>query len=484
MQTRQILTAGLSLAVLGDVLFRAAPGINFLLWLVLLLSWTARTSRISPFHSGLAVPILFFAGCIAWRDSSFLTLANTTAVLGLLTLPFTQHAGVVLRCGTISAYVRGVRRTFGSLWINTARFLTADVPETFAASRAYRLSRPVAIGLAAAVPVGIVFLILFASADPAFAQAVQTVFQADPADVFSHAFFAACIGLASIGYLHGLAQPGERPSSATSTTHLNGFGIIEIAIPLTTLILIFGAFLAFQLPYFFGGLSVVEGTRGLNFATYARKGFFELTTASALVVPVLLTADRLLTSNTRDRKIFHRLAAIQIVLVGVLMISALQRMGLYWQAYGLTTTRVYATAFMVWIGTVLAWFTVTVLRRRRKRFAFGAMVSGLCVLAALNFMNPDSVIARLNLARGVDNFDWDYASHLSADAAVPLLKGLRVAPEADRCYAAHLLSSGWNDPHADWRSWNIARYRARAAAQRMTSSLDSYCDQYSSQAPP
>jgi hypothetical protein len=73
-------------------------------------------------------------------------------------------------------------------------------------------------------------------------------------------------------------------------------------------------------------------------------------------------------------------------------------MYLYQQQFGLTELRLYTTVFMVWISVVLLWFVLTVLRARRDRFAFGALLTGFAAIFAINAMNPDALIADTNLA--------------------------------------------------------------------------------------
>ena len=111
----------------------------------------------------------------------------------------------------------------------------------------------------------------------------------------------------------------------------------------------------------------------------------------------------------------------------MIMGSALHRMGLYVDAYGLTQDRIYATAMLLWAGATLGWLGVTVLRSRAERFAFGAMVSAFAVLGALNFVNPDAMVVRVNLARAESGQELDvaYLATLSADAAPALASFLK-----------------------------------------------------------
>ena len=47
------------------------------------------------------------------------------------------------------------------------------------------------------------------------------------------------------------------------------------------------------------------------------------------------------------------------------------------------------------------------LRGRRERFTVGAVVSGFATLLVLNFMNPDALVARVNIERARVGYELD-----------------------------------------------------------------------------
>jgi hypothetical protein len=159
----------------------------------------------------------------------------------------------------------------------------------------------------------------------------------------------------------------------------------------------------------------------------------------------------------------------------VIMGSALHRMRLYQGAYGLTELRLYTTVFMLWLGVVFCWFGWTVLRGRRERFAWGALTTALEALVLLHVVNPDGMIVRVNAARAdaPTRFDAPYAASLSADAVPPLLAALPAVRPELRCMAAERLLDRWHTSDADWRSWSLARGRARAAVAKRQQELKS-----------
>jgi hypothetical protein len=275
---------------------------------------------------------------------------------------------------------------------------------------------------------------------------------------------------------------GERTASPE-------LGFTSAVTALGALNLLFLVFVTLQLRYLFGGAAVIAETTGLTISEYARRGFFELVTASALVLPVLLVADwATLVEGSRQRNVFRLLAGLLVALVGVLLTSALQRMLLYVNAFGLTELRLYTTAFMVWLGGVFIWSTVTVLTDGRPRFAFGALAQALVVLGALHVANPDAVIARVNLNRFnqyrvVYNIqqsgpipDAEYLSRtLSADAVPVLLDRLpRLYPKLQIDVAHTLLDRWGNQTEPDWRSWNWSEWQARRLVAAHAEELKRY----------
>lgn len=252
-------------------------------------------------------------------------------------------------------------------------------------------------------------------------------------------------------------DPVQRPATVA-------LGAVEVGVVLGLLNALFLAFVLVQFRYFFGGTALVEASTTLTYAEYARRGFFELVWVSALVMPLLLLGHWMIPGEQPGLvRLFRWLAGALVAELFIIMASAAQRMLLYQSEFGLTELRLYATAFMGWLAILFVWFLATVLRGRRDRFAFGALVSGLAVLGILHFLNPDALVARVNLDRAVNGraFDAMYAASLSADAVPVLVEALPHMPEQERQQVLSRLREQWGRPDFDdWRSWNWGRARA------------------------
>src|SRR2546421_3992795 len=130
------------------------------------------------------------------------------------------------------------------------------------------------------------------------------------------------------------AAPSHPPTEGDSKLSL---GIIPVATALGLIDLLFLLFVVIQLRYLFGGADLVARATGLTYAEYARRGFFELVTASSLVLPVLVGADWLVRNEAREhQRTFRQLTIVLLLLIAVVMASALARMRLYVGAFGLS----------------------------------------------------------------------------------------------------------------------------------------------------
>ncbi|HEV3049060.1 MAG TPA: DUF4173 domain-containing protein, partial [Longimicrobium sp.] len=281
-----------------------------------------------------------------------------------------------------------------------------------------------------------------------------------------HVSFALLVAWIAGGILRTMTLGSEQPGPQFRRPDALGLGIVEVGMVIGLLDLLFLAFILVQIPYFFGSADALTQPGTATFSQYARRGFFELVTVAGLVLPLLLTADWMLRrERAGHERIFRILAGAQVALLFVIMGSALHRMRLYTDAYGLTELRLYTTGFMLWLGLVFGWFGWTVLRGARERFAWGALTTALEALVLLHVVNPDGMIVRANAARAdaALRFDAPYAASLSADAVPPLLAALPKVHPAMSCVAAERVLARWDQSDADWRSWSLSRSRARAA---------------------
>ncbi|HEX8566331.1 MAG TPA: DUF4173 domain-containing protein [Pyrinomonadaceae bacterium] len=516
----EILEAAILLGILGDALLRATPwGLNLLLWIAslvaALIALTLRRKRALLQRENLALhaALVVFAAMFVWRDSltlQFLDILIMLAILSILSLPSlgiqTKVAGFLhYAAGAISS---GLNAAFAPFFLVFGDIEWAKLPQRGWMKHAAAVLR----GLAIAAPILLVFGGLFMAADAVFEGIVKNTFNIEPATVFGHFLLFGFLAWITAGYLRGalfenlfaqnftnnaptpkiltikpeksVVDISEQPNAAeeaksetaatetaTNEAHKNSIfslGAIEIGVVLGLINLLFLGFVIIQLRYFFGGMDFVQTTENFKLAEYARRGFFELCWVAGLTLPILLTAHWLLRKDEPfGEKLFRVLAGINIALLFVIMFSAVQRMLLYTGnlGYGLTTMRLYPTAFMLWLALVFLWFGATVLRGQPKFFAWGALWTALLVVGGLHVLNPDDLIVRHNvkLLQQGRAFDVNYLAHNLSDDAIPsLADGFSEMTFEQQCTVKkEIVRRLQNNPMNDFRTFNLSRWNMR-----------------------
>jgi hypothetical protein len=318
-----------------------------------------------------------------------------------------------------------------------------------------RLLATIAVSMALLV----VFGALFASADAAFAGVVDLVVpDLDAGIVFRWILLFA----GGVFVLGGAAFLRAAPPNLSGLDDRNGRRVarLEWAIPLSLLVLLFALFVAVQLTVLFGGSQHVLDTEGLTYAQYARSGFWQLLVVTGLTLLVLAGAARWAPRDTPADRVLIRvvlgaLALLTLVIVG----SALHRMDLYADTYGLTRLRILVPLCEAWLGVVFLLILVAGIRLRASWLPRAVVAAGVLTLLGLAVANPDLMIAQRNIARfhQTQDIDTAFLSTLSADA-VPALDKL---PAEQRNCALAALNRDLVQQQDDWRTWNWARAKAR-----------------------
>jgi Domain of unknown function (DUF4173) len=258
----------------------------------------------------------------------------------------------------------------------------------------------------------------------------------------------------------GLALAFRRPVRASIPRPTRRLAQWEWGIALGLLVALFLAFVLVQLTVLFGGRRHVLETAGVTYAEYARQGFWQLLAAAGLTL--LVVGASVVFAATPERK--HRIALRLLLgalcaLTIVVLASALNRLLLYEDAFGLTRSRLFAETVAVWLGALFALLVVAGLVR-----AVGANLARIVVvgtalgLLGFSFANPDELVAERNVDRWRETgrIDLSYLQELSADAA-PALAEL---PPHLRVEALRPLALRLEEPEP-WSSFNSSRDGAR-----------------------
>ncbi|MFI0962432.1 DUF4153 domain-containing protein [Streptomyces sp. NPDC021080] len=413
----------------------------------------------------------YFAGRAAGRSTRAWSLVWGIGGLGLLVVPALRDAdwpsflAVVTAIGLGSLALNG-GRTWPAVLLGPIGVVNSVVTGVAWGWRGLRerfggARRGVGVGLRAFMVSAVLLLVfgaLFAGADAAFADLLgdlvpDTSVAGGPwrvvllASGLVVALAVARTAAAPVRLDRVVVRPG-RPRNR-----------VEWALPLIVLTVLFAAFNAVQLVVLFGGYDAVLKKTDLSYAEYARQGFWQLLIVTLLTLLVVVFALRWAPRDgAGDRKLVRGVLGTLCALTLVVVASAVRRMDMYVEAYGLTRLRISVLAGELWLGLVIVlimaagvWGARWLPRAVAASAAAGVLAFGL--------MSPDSLIAEQNVQRYEDTgrFDLLYARELSADA-VPALDKLK---EPMRSCVLRSFADDLSQDDAPWyaTSWGEARAR-------------------------
>ena len=487
---RRLLLIAIGIGVLAEIVFDgSAAGINVPLMTLAMLSaaWLVRRPGRAPdpLDAWLPVAALLLAGFVAVRADPFLAtfdLAGAAAFTGASVAAFSGLAvtrrslSVVLVIGAwvIESTLAGAARLLLS-----ARPAPRDTPRTWPAWLG-----PIVRGLALAVPLVMIFAVLFASADPIFRRGLDGLlgFRIDLGELPGRLLFVGGVAWLAAGLL-AVASRGLPAVEAVSlgaaappsTLRWNrSLGVTEALVVLGAIVAVVGLFVGLQLAYLFGGLDTLAAA-GMTYSDYARRGYFELVAAAALAGGVLVFLEYQVSSRPR---IYVGAAIALVIMTLVVLASAVLRLKLYQEAYGWTELRLYVAVSIGAMAATLATFAAFLATDRTRWLGHVMAVIGLISLISLNLIAPAAFVAERNLQRIIDpslvppdgeaELDAAYLAVLPDDAVPVLVAALPHLSGADAHRVKWLLQDrrrklAREPAYATLFSWNLGRERARDA---------------------
>lgn len=430
---------------------------------------------------GLAVNLLlvaiptalaaYFAGRDAGRRTRAWSVVWGVGGIGLLAVPALRDAdwpsllAVVTAIGLGSLALNG-GRTWPAVLLGPVGVVNSVVTGVAWGWRGLRerfggARRGVGVGLRAFVVSAVLLLVfgaLFAGADAAFADLLGDLVPDTSVTGGPWRVVLLVSGLVvALSVAHTAAAPVRldrvvvRPGRPRNR--------VEWALPLIVLTVLFAAFNAVQLVVLFGGYDAVLEKTGQTYAQYARQGFWQLLFVTLLTLLVVVFALRWAPRDgAGDRKLVRGVLGTLCALALVVVASAVRRMDMYVEAYGLTRLRISVLAGELWLGLVIVlimaagvWGARWLPRAVAASAAAGVLAFGL--------MSPDSLIAERNVQRYEDTgkFDVLYARDLSADA-VPALDKLK---EPMRSCVLRPIADELDQDDAPWYATSWGEVRAR-----------------------
>ncbi|HJP71625.1 MAG TPA: DUF4173 domain-containing protein [Candidatus Limnocylindria bacterium] len=478
----RVLLVASALGLAGQLLFfDVGLGINFPIFIGLLLvaAWRLRREPLSRLDLWLAPAAFAFAAFAAIRaDATLVALDVLTSITlaGAAVATFGGRSVVPRPIGTVIGLALS---TIGWILAGAVQAIASavrDLPPRSSVGQRASSAMPIIRGVVIAIPVVLVFVAFFASADAVFGQIVDDLFgfEIDLGDVGWRIGLALVLGWLTAG---GLALAASSPRTdvteepASSRWHL---GTTEIVIVVIAVDVVFAVFVALQAAYLFGGLDTMSAA-GLTYSAYARRGFFELVAVAVMAGGLIVIADRLAPARTR-RAVASAMALA--ALTGVVLASAAMRLRLYQEAYGWTELRLYVVATIALLAVMVVALLITLATDRVRWIGHVVIVTALVIGLALNVVGPVRFITEQNVARVLDprlvpdhgqsGLDEAYLAGLDDDAIPSLLRAIPQLEEGSAEFLRMSLGFRLDDLRRDpgltaWQAWNAGRSAARDA---------------------
>lgn len=282
--------------------------------------------------------------------------------------------------------------------------------------------------------------------------------------------FGTFAGLYLFGHLYNVYAKtddsivGRINSSTISTKQVNG-DVIVLNILLTSILVIYTIFIAIQFRYLFSSGALPYG---LNYAEYARRGFFELVFLSVLNIGLIMLVTYLLKDKIYGEKtkwaLFAKSMMIYLCAVtGILLVSSYYRMSLYDSAYGFTRLRILVYMFLAFEGLGLVATLVYIVKHNFNILIVYAAVC-LAFYMTLNVVKIDEIIAKRNidmyLSGESETVDIDYLMTLSQDAVPEIIRLLdedvEIITKNNARRHLDILNKHYITMESNWQSYNLS----------------------------
>ncbi|MGL5434507.1 MAG: DUF4153 domain-containing protein [Lachnospiraceae bacterium] len=257
------------------------------------------------------------------------------------------------------------------------------------------------LGVLISIPLFMMVAGLLSSADSAFGELLYELswnIEDDVTHFVGTLLLSLPVGCYLFGLIYGAAN--RRGTSMISKDSVVGtckaFAIVpavSIYAAMTGICLLYMMFIFLQGSYY---ISAIRGIlpAGFTYSEYARQGFFELVEISMINITVLVGVEFFCRTKGRLLKAFRFLLSLLTIF---LIVTAMTKMMLYIQAYGLTQLRVIPSAFMIYLAVVFVLIMVAQFRPLPVvKLAVCTFALGFSVMT---LSNMDGQIAKYNLSR-------------------------------------------------------------------------------------
>ena len=253
----------------------------------------------------------------------------------------------------------------------------------------------VMLGLLCAAPVLIVVVPLLIKSDDAFSGMMHSIFSGSGNAFLTilKVIFGLIISIFVISY--GFSLKYNRISKLKESK-FKGIENVYVISFLSAIATCYMLYLFSQLAYFFSAFKGFLPDGDITYAQYARKGFFEMCVIAVINLGIIFLS--ILIAKKQDGKVCHSIRVIATFIASftlIIITTAISKMVLYINTYGMTILRVTTSAFMLFLAVV---FMASILRIHITKINIvkTSLIAAGCIVLILGTVNVNAVCARYN----------------------------------------------------------------------------------------
>ena len=377
----------------------------------------------------LIVPIAIISVCFVFVDSGITTFVNVLVLLVLIFIQLTAMSGNLTKGISDSGTFIDAMKSFIGVPIQYLDMPFKALNSTKKGTKSNKTITKVLVGLLCAIPLVIIFLALFSSADEEFATMFRNIVEKIDFGI-DNIIVDAIIGFFAAVYLGTvfLTMRGRKKEEDLTDRKLSKISSTTIVSFLFAINVVQILFVIVQFKYMFKSVDIT------SISDHARQGFFELCVAVGLVAVIIMFI-AIFCKRRENGKMSTPLSISLTVLIlcnYVIFASSMKRMMDY-MTYDLTIKRVATMWLMTLFILCFIGVTIYIWAPKLKIFLW-VTISVIVMTIGLNCLNVDRLVAKHNIDKYIASktATGEYEKALDID----VLHGLSLAsvPEVDRLF--------------------------------------------------
>lgn len=323
------------------------------------------------------------------------------------------------------------------------------------------------------IPIVIVIVAILASADSVFNNMIFNILNVFT-NIFSSIDFSGfiirliliiCIFIYLSSFFYNITKYEEEPVLENDTNESKKIESMTLKMVLTALNIVYLIFCIIQIN------SLFMQKANINYADYARQGFFQLMIVSIINLIVILIAKKY---GEENNKYINFMEILMIIFTLIIIVSSAVRMYFYEQAYGYTLLRLLVYCVLLTEAILLIPTILYILNKHRNliKTYFTIIV---VMYIGMNIINFDAIIANRNINRYIETgkIDLEYLEKETGTDAISNIIEILEIENADDTVKKETLRyidevyTNLKNENTDFRNFNLSKLLSKKAIEEI-----------------